>query len=64
MKRRVMIGALLALGATLALAAGASASRSVLPSSSCGPVQYKGAGSPQALIASVRARGIIYRPTP
>ena len=52
MKRRVLIGALLALGATLALAAGASASRSVLPSSSCGPVQYKGAGSPQVLIAS------------
>ena len=52
MKRRVIIGALLALGATLALAASASASRSVLPSSSCGPVQYKGAGSPQVLIAS------------
>ena len=52
MKRRVVVGALLTLGASLALAAGASASRSVLPSSSCGPVQYKGAGSPQVIIAS------------
>lgn len=52
MKRRVLVSALLAVGAMLALAAVASASRSVLPSSSCGPVQYKGAGKPQALIAS------------
>ena len=36
----------------LALATIASASRNVLPSSSCTPVQYKGAGSPQVLIAS------------
>ena len=52
MKRRVFVVALLALGTLLALAAGASAQRNVLPSSSCGPVQYKGAGKPQVIIAS------------
>ena len=52
MKRRVFVVALLALGALLALAVGASAQRSVLPSSSCGPVQFKGSGKPDVIIAS------------
>ena len=52
MKRRVFVVALLALGALLALVAGASAKRSVLPSSSCGPVQFKGSGKPDVIIAS------------
>lgn len=52
MKRRITVAAVLALGAGMALAAGASAQRTVLPSSSCGPVQYKGSGSPQVIIAS------------
>jgi len=51
-KRRVFVVALLALGALLALVAGASAKRSVLPSSSCGPVQFKGSGKPDVIIAS------------
>ena len=52
MKRRVLVSALLVVGAMLALAAVASASRSVLPSSSCTAVQFKGSGTPQVLIAS------------
>ena len=52
MKKRSVVVALLALSAGLALATGASAKRDVLPSSSCGPVQYKGSGSPQVIIAS------------
>jgi branched-chain amino acid transport system substrate-binding protein len=51
-KKRSVVVALLALSAGLALATGASAKRDVLPSSSCGPVQYKGSGSPQVIIAS------------
>ena len=52
MKKRFTVAAVLALGAGMALAAGASAQRTVLPSSSCGPVQYEGSGSPQVIIAS------------
>ena len=52
MERRVFVVALLALGALLGLAAGASARHSILPSSSCGPVQFEGSGTPDLLIAS------------
>ena len=52
MKRRVVVVALLALGTLLALVAGASARRSVLPAPACGPVQFAGSGTPDLIIAS------------
>ena len=58
MKARIMIGGAivavigLALGAAAAAGPLSSSSSSTLPSSSCGPVFYKGSGSPQYLIAS------------
>lgn len=60
MRKRVIVGAPIAIGATLALiAAGVSSagpaknsSSAVLPSSSCGPVFYKGPGKPKFLISS------------
>src|SRR5579884_1105162 len=56
MKKQVLLGVLVA-GALSVLAATALASSSnqavqVLPSSSCGSLQYKGGGSPQFIIAS------------
>jgi len=59
-KKRVFAGALVAALATLAVAvvsasgsSGPAAKHaSPLPSSSCSPIQYKGSGSPQYLIAS------------
>src|SRR5436190_15829341 len=56
-KKRMVLGLipLAAVAAGLVVASGAvssSSSRSTLPSSSCGPVFYKGSGSPQFLIAS------------
>jgi len=56
-KKRMVLGLipLAAVAAGLVVASGAvssSSSRSTLPSSSCGPVFYKGSGSPQLLIAS------------
>ena len=58
MRQRFLIGG--ALTAIIALALGAAAiagplsteSTSVLPSSSCGPLFYKGSGKPQYIIAS------------
>jgi branched-chain amino acid transport system substrate-binding protein len=58
MKKRVLLGVLVAGVATLAIVATAlgSASKeagvSVLPSSACGKLQYGGSGSPQFIIAS------------
>jgi branched-chain amino acid transport system substrate-binding protein len=56
MKKRILLGAFLACAAGAVVATGlASSSKqaiSVLPSSSCGPLQYKGSGSPQFIIAS------------
>jgi len=57
-KTRIMIGGAIAAVIGLALGAAAAAgplstnSASTLPSSSCGPVFYKGSGSPQYLIAT------------
>jgi branched-chain amino acid transport system substrate-binding protein len=56
-RRRLLLGGIAALAATVALtiaATGSSAPRGaqVLPSSACGPVFYKGSGKPQYLIAS------------
>ena len=58
MKARILIGGAivavigLALGAAAAAGPLSSSGASTLPSSSCGPVFYKGSGSPQYLIAS------------
>ncbi|MBM2821819.1 MAG: Amino acid transporter substrate-binding protein [Thermoleophilia bacterium] len=58
MRTRIMIGGAIAAIIGLALGAAASAgpnssnSASTLPSASCGPVFYKGSGTPQYLIAS------------
>ncbi|MGH3135525.1 MAG: hypothetical protein ACRDPV_03405, partial [Gaiellaceae bacterium] len=58
MKTRIMIGGAIAAVIGLALGAAAAAGplspsgASTLPSSSCGPVFYKGSGSPQYLIAT------------
>jgi branched-chain amino acid transport system substrate-binding protein len=56
-KKRILIGLvpIAALAAGLVVATGAMSStqsKTTLPSSSCGPVFYKGSGSPQLLIAS------------
>ncbi len=58
MRKRLMVASAIAAVAALAVGAVAGAgpnsenSASVLPSSSCGPVFYKGSGSPQLLIAT------------
>jgi branched-chain amino acid transport system substrate-binding protein len=58
MKKRILLGTLVACGATLVLvtaALGGAKKQSVahaLPASSCGKLQYKGSGSPQFIIAS------------
>ena len=56
MKKRVLLGVLLACaaGALVATALASSSKQAVtaLPSSSCGSLQYKGSGSPQYIIAS------------
>jgi len=56
MKKHVLLGVLvvgtLALLATTALASSSKQAVSVLPSSSCGKLQYSGSGSPQYIIAS------------
>jgi branched-chain amino acid transport system substrate-binding protein len=57
MKRLAVVSGLLVLGVAVAAATGfagssASAGATKLPSSSCGPIFYKGSGSPQYLIAS------------
>ncbi len=58
MKKRIVFGALVACGATLAIvatalgSAGKHAARSDLPASSCSKLQYKGSGSPQYIVAS------------
>ncbi len=57
MTRRLLMGCLVAALATLALAATGAAGPAAkgakpLPSSSCGPIQYKGAGEPKYLVAS------------
>jgi len=57
-KKRIAIGALVALGLTLAVVATAlggprkQTSAGTLPSSSCGKLQYKGSGSPKFIIAT------------
>jgi branched-chain amino acid transport system substrate-binding protein len=56
-RKRIFVGglfaAMLAVGVILASSAfGSSRATSSLPSSSCGPVFYKGSGSPQLLIAT------------
>src|SRR5260221_4911546 len=56
MKKRILLGVFLACAAGAVVGSGlASSSKqaiSVLPSSSCGPLQYKGSGSPQFIIGS------------
>ncbi len=58
MKKRIVLGAILALTATLAVVATALGSSSkqagaqVLPASSCGKLQYAGSGKPQFIVAS------------
>jgi len=56
MKKRVLLGVLLTCGAcalvTGALASSSKQALTVLPSSSCGKLQYSGSGSPQYIIAS------------
>src|SRR5436309_2290541 len=56
MKKRILLGVFLACAAGAVVGSGlASSSKqaiSVLPSSSCGSLQYKGSGSPQFIIAS------------
>jgi branched-chain amino acid transport system substrate-binding protein len=58
MKKRMLLGAIVACGATLALVAVAlgsankQAGPTVLPASSCGKLQYSGSGSPKYIIAS------------
>src|SRR2546430_752209 len=56
MKKRVLLGVLFActIGVVVstALASSSKQAVTVLPSSSCGKLQYKGSGSPQFIIAS------------
>jgi branched-chain amino acid transport system substrate-binding protein len=56
-KRRIVLAGLIAAAAAVGIVAassafGGSSSSNVLPSSSCGPLFYKGSGSPQYIIAT------------